>query len=112
MVYLCNDQLLLGLQALDDRERHVKSSGHDFGRRQCQPLGQADVGNAVGLVELDPHELLGLRSVFDIVAGVIWEDRSVTSCEVKGPGVRASKEDGCLGCTGVEVDPFRGLDSR
>lgn len=64
----CNDELLLLLQVLHHGERDVQGSGYDLRGSEREPLGQTDVRDAVGLVDLDPHELLSVRGVLDVVA--------------------------------------------
>ena len=59
--------LLLFLQLLHHREGDIQRVGDQVRRGEGKPLGQADVGHAVALVELDPDQLFGVGCVFDVV---------------------------------------------
>lgn len=60
-------ELLLILDMLDNVDVNLESVGHDVVRRQCEPLSQGNIGHAVTLVKLDPHQFLGVRGIFDVV---------------------------------------------
>lgn len=62
-----DQKLLLIFDMFDDINVDLKSVGHNIVRRQGEPLSQRDIGHAVTLVQLDPHQLLGVRGVFDVV---------------------------------------------
>lgn len=53
---------------LDHFDIDLQDVGNSISRSQRQPLGQGDISDAVALVELDPHEFLGLGGVLDIVS--------------------------------------------
>lgn len=63
------DQILLFfLQVLDHLDWDVERGGDEVGRGQGEPLGQADVGEMIALVDFDPDQLLRVRRVFNVVA--------------------------------------------
>lgn len=95
---LCNDQLLLLLQALGNIKRNLQSAGDNARRRQSQPLRQRYIHYAVALVDLDPRESLVRRSVLNVMARVIWKDSCVACREIEGTsGGLLSKSADCLG---------------
>ena len=49
-----NQYLLLFLQLVHHGYVDTKRGSDDVGRGESQPLRQADVGNAVALIEFDP----------------------------------------------------------
>lgn len=63
-----DQDLLFLLQVLHNGQRDIQRLSHDGGRGKGQPLGQADVGHAVTLVDFDPDKFLGWRGVFDVMA--------------------------------------------
>lgn len=63
-----NQDLLLLLDLLGKLQRDLESLGHDIRRRECEPLRQADVGDTLRLVDLDPDEILVLGGVLNVVS--------------------------------------------
>ncbi len=95
--HLCQNQLLLRLELLHHSRRNLQRAGHDVGRGQGEPLGEADVDHPIALVDLDPDQRLVARRVLHKVAGVVREDGRVAGGEVEGAGGGAADEDGGAG---------------
>lgn len=131
---LCRDEnLLVLLELVDKLNGDVEGLGDEVGRGESEPLAQRDVSHAVGLVDLDPDEVLGLGGVLNVVATwtllagvhglgcfswragysprVVREESSVTGSEVVGAGVVVTDEDGGTGLSRVEVEPLIGLSN-
>ena len=85
-----NNQLLLRPQLAHNIRADIQCLCHDMRWCQSEPLRQADIDNAIRLVELDPYERFVLARVLDVMAGVVWEDGGVPSAEVEGAGETAA----------------------
>lgn len=126
-----NDQLLLLLQPSHDIDGDIQRLRYQRRRREGQPLSKRDVGDAVGLEDLDPHKLLSLGRVpacdgqrlrgsrpgrwvclLDVMARVIWENGTVTRCEVECSSLLVAHEDCCASLALSEVHPFLDLGVR
>lgn len=59
--------LPLRLQLLHHRQRNLQRIRDNLRRRERQPLRQADIGNAIALVEFDPAQFGGVGRVFNVV---------------------------------------------
>lgn len=66
LVALDQDLLFL-LKLINEFDRHLQDTGNDIRRRQCQPLGERNVGDAITLVDFNPLKSLRLRCVFNVV---------------------------------------------
>lgn len=66
LVTLDQDLLLL-FQLVDELNRHLQDTGNHVGRRQCQPLREGNVGQAITFVDLHPLKSLRLRCVLNVV---------------------------------------------
>lgn len=64
---LLDEDLLLLLEVVGELDGDVERLGDEVGRGEGEPLREGDVGDAVGLVDFDPDEVLVLGSVFDVV---------------------------------------------
>lgn len=106
---LLQKKLLLLLQLIHHLPRDLEGARHDIRWGESQPLRQRDVSHALGLVQLDPHQVLGGRGVKDVVAGVVGEDGDVSGDEVDGARVAAADKDGCLRRALVEIEPLLSL---
>ena len=123
--------MFLLLQLIHDRYRYIERSSHNVGWSESKPLGQANIGHVITFVEFNPDQLISFGCVLDVVScrkesasenketgkrrkvtAVIREYRRVTSCKIERSGYRTTKEDGSLGLTFVEVEPFLGLLSE
>ena len=91
-------------------------------------MGERDVLDPVGLVDLDPEQLRVAR-VLDVMAcpssqlaflvsmsraeqvltAVVGEDGRVACCEVEGAGLLVADEDCSFGASPVEVEPLFSL---
>lgn len=65
---ILNQQLLLLYQPLCNTKRDLKRVSNNISRREREPLRQRDVLDAVTLVDLDPHQVLRVGRVLDVVA--------------------------------------------
>jgi hypothetical protein len=60
--------LLFLLDLLNDTDVDLENVGNSISGSQSKPLSKRNISDTVTLVELDPNQLLGLRSVLDVVA--------------------------------------------
>jgi hypothetical protein len=123
-VSLLDEYLLLFLDLLNKVNRHLESSRDNISRGQSEPLRKWDISNTIGLVDLDPNEVIGVAGVLNIVSAktlafipsntkhhlprVVRENRSVPSREVKGARVAIASEDCGLRVSLMEVKPLLG----
>lgn len=106
-----DQKLLLLLEIIHNADRDLERAGNDIRRRESQPLSETDVSHPVRLVDLDPDQVRGPR-VSDVVARVVWEDSGVAGREVECARCGSADENGGLGVTLVEVEPFFRLFSK
>lgn len=64
---LCDQDLLLLLQALGKLKWDVENLGNNVCRSEREPLRERDVGDAVRLVDLNPDEVF-VASILDVVS--------------------------------------------
>ena len=63
-----DQKLLLLLQPFHNGQRHFQRASYNIFWCEREPLGKAYVGHAIALIELNPNQLLGLRSILDVMA--------------------------------------------
>lgn len=124
---LLNKELLLPLDLLDKVDWDLERLCSNLGRCKCQPLRQGNVGNAIGLVDFDPDEVLSFGSVLNVVTTmcqlyvrhitpqgslprVVREHGRVAGRKVKSTGRAAANEHCGLGTARVEVQPLLSLN--
>ena len=104
-----NKILLLLLQCLRKAQRHLQRPGHNIRRRQRKPLTQANISHPITLINLNPRQIVRLRSILNVMAAVVGEHGCIAGLEVEGAGVAVADEDGGAAGAGVEVEPFLGV---
>lgn len=64
---LCNENLLLLLNVLDESNIHLERLCRNLRRCQRKPLRQRNVRDTVRLVDFDPDEVFVLGGIFNVV---------------------------------------------